>query len=143
MKRFKTLSAFFLLCMMTLTLASCTTEDQDIAYYLNGTWAGYVDDGGKRYDVNMTFIQDGGNYYATSGYGYESSTWNYLHTSRARFRWYVERGYIHMYYDDGTRVVVDYTQLPGSYNRGERFSGYFIDEQTGDELALFYLIKVE
>lgn len=141
MKRFGIFPTFLLFCMMVLTMASCTSDDQDIAYYLNGTWMGYVDDGKNRYDVNMTFVQDGGNYYATSGYGYEYSQWGYLHSSRTRFRWYVENGYIHMYYDDGTRVVADYNQLPRSYNRGERFSGHFIDEQTGEELALFYLIK--
>lgn len=141
MKQFKALSTLLLLCMMIFT--SCTTESQDIAYYLNGTWAGYVDDGGKRYDVNMSFIQDGGNYYATSGYGYENSRWSYLHTLKTRFRWYVEGKRIHLHYDDDVRVIVDYTQLPGSYNRGERFSGYFIDKRTGNELARFYLIKIE
>lgn len=141
MKQMKKISASLFLIVLMMSLSSCTSEDQDIAYYLNGDWAGYVVDGSKEYSVNMTFIQENGNYYATSGYGYEYSSWGYFHATRTRFQWFVENGNIYLYYEDGTRIIVDYDRLPGS-SRDERFSGYFIEERSGTELARFNLIRV-
>lgn len=142
MKQIKIFSAALMLMLISITFSSCTSDDQDIAYYLNGDWAGYVSDGGRQYNVNMTFIQNNGDYYATAGIGYEYSEWGYLHASRTRFRWFVENSNIYIYYEDGTRVIVDYNQLPTSTTPGSRFSGYFIEERTGYELGNFQLIRV-
>ena len=142
MRKFSTLCTILAMLTLTAVFTSCTDEDQDIAYYLAGEWQGQLraaDD--NRYDVTMYFDQENDNYYATHGYGYEIDRGWWGRHSRIGFDWAVRDGNIYINYYDGTRVVVDYDQLPHSYDPGTRFSGYFVDYRTGEDLAEFYLVK--
>lgn len=142
MKKIATLWTILAMMMLTMSFTSCTTEDQDIAYYLSGEWQGQLRSAdGKRYDITMYFDQDGDNFYATHGYGYEIDHGWWGRNTRIGFDWAVRDGRIFINYYDGTHVIVDYDHLPHSHEPGARFSGFFVDSRTREDLAEFYLVK--
>lgn len=135
--------SYVILLLCTLTLSSCISEDEQIAYNLEGVWQGEIRDGRDRYDVTMAFEIDGNDYNGMRGRGYEIDRGWYSRNTEVGFSWVVRGGNIYIVYDDGTRVVVDYDRLPYTSNRGERFAGYFVDWYSNETLAEFYLVKVD
>lgn len=128
--------------------ASCTDDDVDQAYDMNGIWQGtiqgeyYNDRYGRdgQWDTEIQFVQDGD--FSNGGYGYEedySYYWNRVY--RSKFYWEVRNGRILLDYDDGYRIIIRDYELY-SVGRGMRFRGYLDDWDTGETLASFNLVKV-
>lgn len=141
MKRLFTLITLLMAAVTTATLTSCE-EDAGLAYYLAGEWRGQIISmAGDKYDVTMYFDQENNNPYATSGTGYEIDYGWRGHSNRMAFTWAVNSRTIRITYADRTRVVIDYDQLPRNSQPGQRFSGYFVDWDTDETLAEFYLTK--
>lgn len=155
MKRLFTLITLLMAAVTTATLTSCeedvTTstltsceEYAGLAYYLAGEWRGKIFSMvGDKYDVTMCFYQENNNPYATSGTGYEIDYgWN-GNSNRMAFIWAVavDNRTIRITYADRRRVVIDYDQQPCNNQPGQRFSGYFVDWDTDETLAEFYLTK--
>ena len=115
----KTLSiwAIGLTALLATTLTSCTSDDQDTAYYLAGEWQGYIQDDRQQYAVVFRFYQEDD--FATYGTGWETDRGWYDY-SEAPFHWWVRNGEIYIQYDD-------YMQ------------GYFVDDITGETLAEYRL----
>lgn len=137
---------FALLLSMT-TLTSCDS-DTNLAYELDGVWQGEIASEfftyrwGQQVEYFATeihFNQAGA--FEAGGTGYELDRNNRTYT-RSYFHWTVRNGRIYIDYDDATNTVVirDFdTYWSGSR---QRFSGYFDDERTGQQLAHFDLVKV-
>ena len=49
MKRFHTLMTMVAIAMLSFSVMSCETDDDDIAYSLQGTWRGTITSGYDRY----------------------------------------------------------------------------------------------
>ena len=142
MKRFTTNWTLVLMAVLSFSLMSCQDDDERLAYYLDGVWQGNITTDSQDYSTTIEFFQDG--YYATSGYGYETSKgWSYGHTTRTYFEWWVQDRTIILHYSDSHRyIVMDCNWLPGSDRLGEVIEGYFVDYDKGYDLARFYLRKV-
>lgn len=134
----KTLSlwAIGLTALLATTLASCTSDDQDTAYYLAGEWQGYIQDDRQQYAVVFRFYQEDD--FATYGTGWETDRGWYDY-SEAPFHWWVRNGEIYIQYDDysNRRVVLD-GNIPLSRN-DDYMQGYFVDDITGETLAEYRL----
>ncbi|MBQ8046746.1 MAG: hypothetical protein IJ196_02315 [Prevotella sp.] len=144
MKKMYNLMMMLMAGIMTMSLSSCYDEDEAIAYHLAGQWDGMITDmRGRRFDVTMYFDQHNNSIYANYGTGYEIDRGWQGRTSHIGFDWKVRDGEIYINYYDGTRVVVDYDNLPYNNRVGTRFTGYFVDWDTGETLAEFYLIRVD
>lgn len=121
--------------MAAFTLGSCTDDDQDTAYYLAGAWQGQINDGNETYDVHMYFNQD--NWTDTYGTGWESDN-GWYSSSQAPFHWRVVDGYIHIVYDDGSRMHVVLSDAP--MDRHDNYmNGSIVDYYTGQTVARFWL----
>lgn len=141
MKKISTLWTMVLLMMVAVGFSSCTDDDQDMAYYLNGEWQGYIYDGSESYRVSLCFEQHNDNYFATSGYGYEVDCPWMGHPSRTQFRWRVDNRYIYLDYGPEGRYVMDCSNFPTSYRVGEHMSGRIWHERTNTHVADFQLKK--
>ncbi|MGI6222570.1 MAG: hypothetical protein ACOYJG_03055 [Prevotella sp.] len=134
----KTLSsiALGLSALMALSLSSCTSEDQDTAYYLAGEWDGYIYDGSDEYAATFYFEQE--NDFATYGTGWETDRGWYDY-SQEPFHWWVSNGEIFIQYDgySNRRVVLD-GNIPLSRD-DDYMRGYFVDDITGETLAEYQL----
>lgn len=142
-KLFTLITAVTMMALGSATLTSCN-DDQEIAYYLAGEWQGEITSvmTNERFNVTMFFDQNANDYYSTSGTGYEVD-WGWQgRSSRMAFTWYVRNRGIRINYQDRTRVIAEWDQLPYNANPGQRFSGYFVDWDTGETLAEFYLVKM-
>ena len=129
------------------SLASCTDDDSEQAYDMNGIWEGTITGnydadryhGDNQWDTEIQFVQDGD--FARGGYGTEVD-YNYStrQVVRSNFNWEVRNGRILMDYDDGYRIVIRDYELY-SVGRGQRFRGYFEDWDTHESIASFNLVK--
>ena len=105
MKRFTTTWTLVLMAVLSFSLMSCQDDDERLAYYLDGVWQGNITTDSQDYSTTIEFFQDG--YYATSGYGYETSKgWSYGHTTRTYFEWWVQDRTIILHYSDSHRYIV-------------------------------------
>lgn len=133
--------------IVAATFSSCVSDDVEQAYDLNGYWAGsingnyyynrYQDSG--NWDTEIWFVQDGD--FSRGGYGREVDySLSDSRTYTADFEWTVSNGRIYIDYDDGYSVIISDYEL---YYRGnsQRFKGVFADAQTGEQLAMFDLVK--
>ena len=132
-----------LMMFMTAVFAftSCTTEDQNEAMTLTGTWQGdlgiymYSDRYNDYYEAYQTTIQfNSSGYGSTSGTGYEldrfqNAPWNYIYNP---IQWSVTDGTIYIYYprEKMTLRIFDY------YLSDKYFSGRMED---GTDFHLTYV----
>ena len=142
MKKFSTLYMTALLLMAAFAFTSCTDDDQDMAYYLDGVWQGYISDGSQTYAATLEFEQRDGNYFAKSGYGYEEDcTWT-GHVSRTQFRWSVSNRFVYLDYGPEGLYVLDCANFPTSFRTGEYMSGRIWHQRSQEHVANFQLRKV-
>ena len=142
------LKTIVLSLVAVLAMASCTDDDTQQAYDLDGYWQGsimgnyYADrfHSSDNWDTEIWFVQDGD--LSSGGYGRERD-YNMLtgYAYEVDFLWEVHNGRIYIDYDDGYSVVIRDYELyyVGS---GQRFRGYFDDPWTGETLASFNLVKI-
>lgn len=144
MKRFTSIITIALALFTLMSVTSCQSKDERLAYYLDGIWEGYIIGNGKTYEATIEFVQEG--FYDAYGYGYEWDTgWSHGRTKRTYFEWYVQNRNIFIHYEDmayGTYIVMDYDRLPRSTAEGVTLNGAFIDDYTGEWLADFRLRKM-
>lgn len=125
MKKITSMLAMLLIAMATVTLTSCT-EDEEIANTLWGIWKGdmgmYYDYGGNEYDASYTvlaFDKDPYTYSSGSGYWidyYSNGSYSYYATN---ISWSVYNGVIQIYsVEDGENWYISEYSL--NY---DRFSG--------------------
>lgn len=143
-RHFATLLLLFATAIFTLS--SCTDDDADQAYDMNGYWQGtiYGNYYSNRYhtsdtwDTEIWFVQDG--VFSNGGTGREIDYDRYGHSYSSDFDWTVRNGRIYMEFDDGYRIIIRDYEL---YSRGNsmRFRGYFDEYYSGQQLATFDLIK--
>lgn len=146
---FTHITTTILTIMVALCLTSCD-EDVDTAYDLNGIWEGtiygdyYYDRYGgavatTSWDTQIEFVQNGD--FSKGGDGteldYNQDTGE---VTLSEFTWTVRNGRIYMSYDDGYQIVINDYELYTVANT-PRFRGYFLDWDTGEQLASFNLIK--
>lgn len=147
-KIFNHIAIMILTAFAAISFTSCTSDDIDQAYNINGIWQGSIQGNyyGDRYnesgswDTEIQFVQDGD--FSRGGYGTEVDySYDTGRTMRSDFDWEVRNGEIYMDYDDGYRIIIHDYDL---YTSGSsmRFRGYFEDYDTGDALASFNLIKI-
>ncbi len=128
MKKIYTLLAIMLTC--ALTSCDWLTEDEDIAYTLEGTWQGemYIKStwGSRTYNSTyseVTFLKDPYRYSNGDGYWvdyYSDAPWDYVAN---HISWRVDNGNIYVHFrEEGTSVVISDYRLSNS-----RFSGYIAD----------------
>jgi len=120
-------------------MTSCERDDEDIAWNLSGSWDGTITSytNGRTYSATINFNQYGN---SNHGDGYEyDGTWRYA--TGIGFDWAVENGCIYLDYDDNSHIIMDYDYMPSGYE-GDVLKGYFIDYETGERLAYFYLEKI-
>jgi len=148
MKRiFTQAKAMFIALVAVLALASCNS-DQQLAYDLDGVWQGSIASEYFSYrfgrtmeytDAEICFSQRGA--WEAGGTGYEIDWYGRSYT-KSYFHWSVRNGRIYIDYDDATYTVV-VRDFDVYYRGGQRyFNGYFDNEQTGETLAHFDLVKV-
>ncbi len=143
-RHFATLLLLF--ATAVFTLSSCTDDDMDQAYNLNGYWQGtvYGDYYSNRYhssdtwDTEIWFVQNG--VFSNGGYGREIDYDRYGRSYSSDFNWKVINGRIYMEFDDGYRIIIRDYELY-SIGSGQRFRGIFESWDTGRQLATFNLIK--
>lgn len=129
--QFLCLTIFAVLCV---SLVSCS-EDEDIAYTLDGTWEGHTEGRYENYTTTIRFFQDG---FSSAGTGYEWDDQHFFQSSDyCGFDWYVSNGRIYLNYDDNTDVIISDYSLDNS-----NFCGYLTDRRTGRDLAYFRWHKV-
>ena len=142
----KKLSAFLpmsLVVLLTMTVTSCQSDDEKLAYYLDGVWSGNILSGSRTYDATIEFVQN--DYYSDYGYGYEyDSGWQYGRITKTYFKWWVRNGNIYLEYEDapGRYIVLRYNYLPTSNSLYVTMNGYFVDYDSGEPIAEFRLKKV-
>lgn len=146
----KTVCKFTMMVICTMFAMTSCDSDTDLAYDLDGTWAGslssefydyrYDRHMTDEYDTEITFVQDGD--FSRGGTGYEidyNLTTGY--ETRDYFDWKVRNGRIYLYYSDGSSVVIrdyDIYYVGGT----PHFRGYFDNAHDGSTLAAFNLVKV-
>lgn len=142
------LRATLIAIIAAVAMASCTDNDTQQAYDLNGYWQGSIEGdyysdrygGYDSWDTEIWFVQDGD--FASGGYGREID-YN-RRTGDAydvEFDWEVRNGRILLDYYDGYRVIIRDYELY-HVGSGQRFRGYFDDWDTGRTLAAFDLVKI-
>ena len=131
--------AKWIVAIMAIFVLSGCSKDQEMAYYLDGVWNGYIASR-ETYNVTMEFVQNG--IFSSSGYGYEEDCKWSGHVSRARFRWNVSNRYIYLDYDDGTHFVMDCDFFPKYARVGEIFQGTIYETRTKEDVARFSLKKI-
>lgn len=127
--------------MFVCTLTSCNwlTEDEDIAYTLEGTWQGnmYIKStwGGRTYSSTyseVTFLKDPYRYSSGEGYWvdyYSNAPWDYVAN---HITWSVDYGTIRVHFvEDGNNITIRSFRL-----NDNRFSGWIEDGSNDVE---FYL----
>lgn len=127
--------------MFVCTLTSCNwlTEDEDIAYTLEGTWQGnmYIKStwGGRTYSSTyseVTFLKDPYRYSSGEGYWvdyYSNAPWDYVAN---HITWGVDYGTIRVHFvEDGNNITIRSFRL-----NDNRFSGWIEDGSNDVE---FYL----
>ncbi len=131
-----------------VAMASCTDDDTQQAYDLNGYWQGSIEGdyysdrygGYDSWDTEIWFVQDGD--FASGGYGREIDYNRRTgHAYDVEFDWEVQGGRILLDYYDGYRVIIRDYELY-HVGSGQRFRGYFDDYDTGRTLAAFDLVKI-
>lgn len=137
----KRLLFYYVAAVMTLTVTSC--EDDEIARTLDGIWEGEVATEYFTYRnytadyqyVDIHFYTDPSHYASGTGVEYDYQSNHYY--TKCEFTFSVKSGRIYLNYEDGTRVVIRNYTL-----KDNRFSGDFIDYDTGEYLATFNFYKV-
>ena len=140
MKKIYTLMAF----MLTFALTSCNwwTEDEEIAYTLEGTWQGnmYIRStwNGRTYSSTyseVTFLRDPYRYSSGDGYWvdyYSNAPWDYVAN---HITWRVDYGTIQVYFvEDHDYITIRDFRLSDSH-----FKGWIED---GDNDVEFYLTHI-
>lgn len=141
MRKISTLYTMALLLTAAFAFSSCSNDDEDMAYYLDGVWKGSIYDGNQVYDATLEFEQRNGNYFSTSGYGYEEDcTWT-GHVSRTQFRWYVRNRFVYLDYGPDGVYILDCSNFPNSSFIGEHMSGKIWHERSQEHVANFRLRK--
>lgn len=143
MKKLHTILGILLLAMTTFTLAGCNTEDDDIAYTLDGVWEGNMymqstDRYGHVYKANESLLQfDQDPFRYAQGTGrwidyYSDAPWDYF---ASYIDWRVINREIQIYSrnEGRTYYIYDYRL------NGRRFSGYIDDGQN--QPVYFELVK--
>ncbi|MCF0213286.1 MAG: hypothetical protein HUK13_02385 [Muribaculaceae bacterium] len=146
-KRFKYLCMSLLAMVFSLSLTSCS-QDDDEAMTLDGIWQGVIE--GDYYhqhyeidDLWETEIQFAEHGFTSSGRGKEMDyAVNSGRLYLSFFDWEIIGGNIHMFYDDGYRVVITKYYLYWQRDNVLRFRGCFSDYDTGNTVATFDLVKV-
>ncbi|MBQ7420470.1 MAG: hypothetical protein IJV17_07030 [Prevotella sp.] len=150
MKKFFTYTMMALTAVLTMTtVTSCMTEDEQLAWDLDGIWSGTVIGDyyydryglvGDIYDTEICFYQEGDFSRGGTGYQIDRNRETRYYT-RYYFDWVVRNGRIHIYYDDGYEIVIrDYEIY--DVGRTTRFRGYFDDAYDGTPIATFDLVKI-
>lgn len=123
MRRFRTLLGLALVALMSLAFTSCD-EDADIAYTLDGSWSGYmenvIDWQGHSYMSNTAEVTFNSGYDSGDGYWldeYSSAPWDYVAN---RIRWKVRNGMIYIsFLDTREEAVIRNYHLDDRYFYGE------------------------
>jgi hypothetical protein len=136
MKTFSTKILIF--AMAIFTLVSCS-DDQELAYYLDGYWEGLITDANDEYSVTIEFVQRNG--FAKSGWGYEKDCSYTGHRSKVKFDWEVRDRLIYLRYHDGTSFVYECDWFPRNGRIGDNFKGIIYNEPYKERVANFYLYK--
>lgn len=130
MKKFKSIWAFVMMLMMTLSFTSCD-KDSDIAYTLDGTWSGYMQlrhyYDGTWYDTYNAKV-----YFNTTGWSSGTGMWQdiystYLKPTQA-IRWSVNNGNIYIdFQESGEKAIISSYSLDDEYFSGviQFYSSYY------------------
>ena len=130
MKKFKSIWAFVMMLMMTLSFTSCD-KDSDIAYTLDGTWSGYMQlrhyYDGTWYDTYTAKV-----YFNTTGWSSGTGMWQdiystYLKPTQA-IRWSVNNGNIYIdFQESGEKAIISRYSLDDEYFSGviQFYSSYY------------------
>lgn len=140
MKKIYTLLAIMLTC--ALTSCDWLTEDEDIAYTLEGTWQGnmYIKStwDGRTYNSTyseVTFLKDPYHYSNGDGYWvdyYSDAPWDYVAN---HITWRVDYGTIRVHFvEDGTNITIRSYRL-----NNNRFSGWIEDGANDVEFNLTHI----
>lgn len=144
MKKLTTIMMMLLFAATTITFTSCETDDEDIAYSLEGVWKGSIVSGYyNRYgdyresytNTQIEFYNDP--YHYASGSGREIDYNRYGWTDVVYFDYTVRNRNIYIDYEDGSSVAIYNWEM---YN--DTFEGEFHDYYTGEWLASFRLYYV-
>ncbi len=130
MKRFKSIWAFVMMAMMTLSFTSCD-KDSDIAYTLDGTWSGYMElnhyyEGGWYDEYNAKV------YFNTTGWSSGTGMWQDIYSSYLKptqpITWTVSNGTIIIEFEkSGERAIITNYSLDNDYFSGviQFYSSYY------------------
>ena len=139
MRRFHTLMTMVAIAMLSFSVMSCETDDDDIAYSLQGTWRGTITSGYDRYggssyytQAQIEFYQDPYSYARGSGREVDYDSWGV--TDIVDFYYEVRNRVIYMDYSDGSHIAIYNWNL---YDYGDTFVGEFHDYYSGEYLASF------
>ena len=130
MKKFKSIWAFVMMLMMTLSFTSCD-KDSDIAYTLDGTWSGYMQlrhyYDGTWYDTYNAKV-----YFNTTGWSSGTGMWQDIYSSYLRptqaIRWSVNNGNIYIdFQESGEKAIISSYSLDDEYFSGviQFYSSYY------------------
>lgn len=130
MKKFKSIWAFVMMLMMTLSFTSCD-KDSDIAYTLDGTWSGYMQlrhyYDGTWYDTYNAKV-----YFNTTGWSSGTGMWQDIYSTYLRptqaIRWSVNNGNIYIdFQESGEKAIISSYSLDDEYFSGviQFYSSYY------------------
>ncbi len=129
MKRFKSIWAFVMMAMMTLSFTSCD-KDSDIAYTLDGTWSGHIENyfnylyGYGEYNTIVYFNTTGW----SSGTGMWQNISSYYLTQPQPITWTINNGTIIIEFEkSGEKAFITNYSLDNDYFSGviQFYSSYY------------------
>ena len=142
MKKISNLLLMAIVAMTTLTMVSCGSDDEYIAYSLEGTWRGRIvlsdDWSGLNYGYTTTdicFLRDPYRYSSGQGYWvdyYSRASWDYVAN---HIEWTVRGGVIEVHFiEDNTWLEIRNYSLDYDY-----FVGTIYDQGTWADFKLYHV----
>ncbi len=145
MKRFKSIWAFVMMAMMTLSFTSCD-KDSDIAYTLDGTWSGYMQLR-HYYDGNWYNTYNANVYFNTTGWSSGTGMWQDIYSSYLKptqaITWSVSNGNIYIEFkESGERAIItNYSLDNGLFSGVIQFYSSYYDGGTSTSYE-FSFVKI-
>ncbi len=145
MKRFKSIWAFVMMAMMTLSFTSCD-KDSDIAYTLDGTWSGYMQLR-HYYDGNWYNTYNANVYFNTTGWSSGTGMWQDIYSSYLKptqaITWTVSNGNIYIEFKESGEkaIITNYSLDNGLFSGVIQFYSSYYDGGTSTSYE-FSFVKI-